>query len=403
MKKLLLPIMVLVVLTSQLGLNFASAQFMPDPPQKDQSYTINADGATFPYPIITKWITEYEKLYPNVQFNYQALGSGTGVKDFLSYKTDFGASDAPMSTTEKAKSGDSLQLPETIGADVISYNMPGIPSGMNITGEILADIYLGKITVWSDSKIQDINPGLTLPNQNITAIHRSDGSGTTYVFTDYLSKVSQDWSSLIGKGKSVSWPTGVGAPQNAGVANAIQQTPYSIGYVELAYVKQNNMTYANIQNSDGTKFLEPNADTISSAVNTLSDTLPQSDGDWSEISITNAQGGNSYPIASLTYFLVHKDFGAVPGMTEDKAKAVIHMINWMVTDGQQFSPSVYYVSLPESIQQKDSNALSTVTFNGTPLYNAQVIPEFGQTVSIILVITILSIIILSYKTKSLRY
>lgn len=403
MKYFLPLILVFVILLSQLAFDGASAISVPEPPQKDQSFQIKADGATFPYPMITKWTTEYEKLYPNVQFNYQALGSGAGVKDFLSYVTDFSASDAPLSTTEKARAVDSLQIPETIGADVVAYNLPSIHSGLNLTGDVLADIYLGKIANWSDSRIQNINPSITLPNQPITTVHRSDGSGTTFVFTDYLSRVSQDWFSFVGKGKSVSWPTGVGAPQNAGVANAIQQTPYSIGYVELAYAVQNNMTYAKIRNGADTAFIEPNTESISSAVEQLSDTLPASDGDWSQISIVNAMGDKSYPISSLTYFLIHKDFGTIPAMTKEKAKATIHVIYWMVTDGQQYAPSVNYVPLPDSLKQKNIEALSTITFNGEPLFNYQESPEFGQTASVVLVAVMLSIVILSYRTKLLRY
>jgi len=397
----ILLLVVIVLFLSEFVLD-ANAVSYPVPSQKDQSFTINADGATFPYPLIQKWITEYEKLYPNILFDYKALGSGIGVKDFLAYQTDFGASDAPLSNLEGIKAGDALQIPEAIGADVITYNLPGISSGLNFTGDTLAEIYLGKITTWSDKKIQNLNPGVALPDQPITAVHRSDGSGTTFVFTDYLSRVSQNWFSFIGKGKSVSWPTGVGAPQNAGVADAVKKTPYSIGYVELAYVLQNNMTYAKIQNSIGTAFIEPNDKSIANAAMELVGTLPSSDGDWSQVSIVNALGENSYPISSMTYLLLHQDFGKIPGMTKEKAIATLHLVNWIVTDGQQYSASLHYVPLPDAIKTKNLEGLATISYNGETL-NYSETPEFGHTTSLILVVSVISIMAFSYRTKLFRY
>lgn len=383
-------------------LSFLSADVraisVPEPPLANESFQINAAGATFPYPLIQKWVTEYENLYPNVQFNYQALGSGAGVKDLIGYEMDFDASDAPLSKTESSRAVDALHIPETIGAAVVAYNLPGIPSGMNLTGDVIANIYLGKISNWNDSRIQSLNPSFQLPNQPITVVHRSDGSGTTYVFTDYLSKVNPDWSALIGKGKSVSWPTGVGYPQNIGVAEAILKNQYSVGYVELAYVVQHNMTYANVQNGDGTAFIAPSEDSISNAVKESSGMLPSSNGDWSNISITNSPGNDSYPISSMTYLLVHQDLGKVPGMTKDKAQAIIHLIYWMVNDGQSYSSSLQYVPLPDSIREKDDAGLSTITYNGQILFNYQPVPEFGQIVPLMFVISIISVIVITYKT-----
>lgn len=370
--------------------------------QSGTQIQINAAGATFPYPLIQKWTTEYEKLYPNVQFNYQALGSGTGVKDFIGYQMDFDASDAPLSTEEVSEAGGAIQIPETIGADVVAYNIPGIQSGMNLTGDVVADIFMGKITNWSDAKIQSLNPGMQLPSQPITVVHRSDGSGTTFVFTDYLSKVSSNWSTFVGKGKSVSWPIGVGVPQNQGVADAIQKNQYSIGYVELAYVLQHNTTHAQIQNGDGTTFVDPSEQSISNAVMTISSNLPSSDGDWSKVSITNAPGNDSYPISSMTYLLVHKDLAKVPGMTQEKAEAIINLIHWMVNDGQKYSSSLQYVQLPANIIQKDDAGLSEVTFNGTSLSSYGTVPEFGQVTPIILAVSVVLIMSVMYRSR-LKY
>ncbi|MDE1769781.1 MAG: phosphate ABC transporter substrate-binding protein PstS [Thaumarchaeota archaeon] len=366
------------------------------------SIQINADGATFPYPIILKWADEYNKLHPNIQFNYQALGSGTGVKHFLDYQTDFGASDAPLSKTESVKAGDVLHIPETIGADVVAYNIPGIQTGMNLTGKIIADIYQGKITNWNDTSIQDINQGMKLPDQPITTVHRSDGSGTTFVFTDFLSRSSVDWNTFIGKGKTVSWPTGVGSPQNEGVANSVNQTPYSIGYIELAYALQRNMTYAHIMNAQGSSFVAPTMESIQSAASNGIPMLPSSDGDWSQVSIINSQGDNSYPISSMTYFLVHQNLEKVPGMTREKAKEVVNLINWIITDGQQFSPSLEYAPLPDGVKQKDIEGLAMIKYNGESLM-AETTPEFDQIVPIIFIISIIVIITITHNMKTSKY
>lgn len=394
-----LVVFLFVIILLSLSSIDVKAQSMPAPPAANEQFQINVAGATFPYPLIQKWVTKYEQLYPNVQFNYQALGSGTGVKDFIGDSMDFDASDAPLSKTEAAKAGDALHIPETIGAAVVAYNLPGIPSGLNLTGDVIANIYLGKINTWNDTRIQSLNPGFQLPAQPITTVHRSDGSGTTFVFTSYLSKVSPDWSTLIGNGKSVSWPTGVGYPQNIGVAEAILKNPYSIGYVELAYVLQHNMTAANIQNAEGTAFIAPSEDSISNAVAASSQTLPASNGNWSDVSIVNSPGNDSYPISSMTYLLVHQELGQIPGMTKDKALAIIHLIYWIVNDGQSYASSLQYVPLPANVQQKDDVGLSMITYNGQSLYNYQTVPEFGQVVPLIFAISIISIIAITHKTR----
>ena len=353
---------------------------------------LNAGGATFPFPLIDKWRVEYNKIHPDITLNYQSIGSGAGIKLFTTKSVDFAGSDAPLQTSEAAAAPGTLHIPETIGAVTVTYNLPGIDKGLKLTGPVIADIFSGKVTKWNDQKITDINPTLSLPNQDIIVAHRSDGSGTTFVFTSYLSAVSSDWKTNVGAGKSVPWPVGVGGSGNAGVASVVKSSSYSIGYVELAYVMQNNMSYAFIQNGDGTAFVEPTLDTIAADAAAASTNLPSPDGDWSKVSIVNEPGQNSYPIASFTYLLVYKDLGQVNGMTQDKAKAVIDFISWAVHDGQKYSSDLLYVPLPDNVVKLDEQALSQIQYNGGA------VPEFGTIASLILAIAIMSIIVVSAKT-----
>jgi phosphate ABC transporter phosphate-binding protein len=348
----------------------ASAAQGPEPPTSSKKFQINGAGATFPFPLIDKWRVEYNKLYSNVNLNYQSIGSGGGVQQHTGKTVDFGASDAPLTTKERDLAGGTLHIPEAIGSVVLAYYLPEVPkSGLKLTGEIVANIYLAKIKKWNDPKIQELNPDVKLPNRDIVVTRRSDGSGTTYVFTDYLSKVSSDWQTKVGAGKSVPWPTGVGAAGNEGVAWATRNTKYAIGYVELAYAYQNKMTYAYLQNADKTGFIEPNFDTVFEAAKTFSvDKLPRPDADWSKVSVVNAPGPNSYPIASFTYLLVYKDIEKVIS-DKDKAKALVHMIHWMVTDGQAFSKPLLYVPLSPAVQELDKQALGMITFNGEKLWS----------------------------------
>jgi phosphate transport system substrate-binding protein len=357
------------------------------------STSLNAAGATFPFPLIDKWRVEYAKLHPDIALNYQSIGSGAGIKLFTQKTVDFAASDAPLQTSDSVKVPGTLHIPETIGAVTISYNLPGIAKGLKLTGPIIADIFAGKITNWSDKKIADLNPELSLPHQDIVVAHRSDGSGTTFVFTSYLSAVSPEWKSGIGVGKSIQWPGGVGGQGNAGVANIVKTTPYSIGYVELAYVIQNGMAYAFVQNADGTNFVEPTLATISADASSASTSLPNPDGDWSKVSIVNQHGKDSYPISSFTYLLVFKDLSQVNGMTQDKAKAVTDFLNWAIHDGQRFSSDLLYVPLPDDVVKKDEQAISSITFTGVA------VPEFGSISSLILVVAISSIIVVSIKGR----
>ncbi|KAF6242154.1 phosphate ABC transporter substrate-binding protein PstS, partial [Nitrosopumilus sp. b1] len=286
---------------------------------------------------------EYNKEFSNINLNYQSIGSGGGIKQHIEKTVNFAASDAPMRESEKKLAEGTLHIPESIGGVVIAYNIPEIPEkGLKLTGEIISDIYLGKITKWNDPKIIEHNSDLNLPDEEIIPARRSDGSGTTFVFTDYLTKVSSEFDEIIGKGKSVPWPTGVGAAGNEGVAGIVRSTPYSIGYVELAYAFQTGMSYAFIQNGDGTSFIEPTLDSISAASSGVADNLPSPESDWSSVTLVNAPGADSYPIASFTYLLVYDELSKAT-TSKEQAQTVIHMIHWMITDGQNFSPTLLYV------------------------------------------------------------
>ena len=326
--------------------------------------TINGAGATFPFPLIDTWRTEYHKIRPEVNINYQSIGSGGGVKQFTEKTVDFGASDAPLSSTEMEKAPNAVHIPETIGSIVVSYNLPAVPEkGLRLTGPILADIFLGKIKRWNDPSIASLNPDLNLPNAEIIVVHRSDGSGTTFVWTEYLSKVSSEWRENIGVGKSVEWATGIGSPGNEGIANAIKGTPYTIGYVELSYALSTNMPYAFLQNSDG-NFVEPSFDSIRSAIAASASLLPRGEESWSEVSATNAAGKDSYPIASFSYLLAYKELTDNPSINRQKAQALVDFLSWAVTDGQQFADELGYVPLAEEVVKLNQETLRMFTYDG---------------------------------------
>ena len=326
--------------------------------------TINGAGATFPFPLIDTWRTEYHKIRPEVNINYQSIGSGGGVKQFTEKTVDFGASDAPLSSTETEKAPNAVHIPETMGSIVVSYNLPAVPEkGLRLTGPILADIFLGKIKRWNDPSIASLNPDLNLPNAEIIVVHRSDGSGTTFVWTEYLSKVSSEWRENIGVGKSVEWATGIGSPGNEGVANAIKGTPSTIGYVELSYALSTNMPYAFLQNSDG-NFVEPSFDSIRSAIAASASLLPRGEESWSEVSATNAAGKDSYPIASFSYLLAYKELTDNPSINRQKAQALVDFLSWAVTDGQQFADELGYVPLAEEVVKLNQETLRMFTYAG---------------------------------------
>ena len=355
----------LVAIIPPLNVN---AESMPDAPVPDSQFNLNAAGATFPFPLIDLWRVEYNKEYSNVNLNYQSIGSGGGVKQHIEKTVNFAASDKPMSESEREKAPETLHIPESIGGVVVAYNIPEVPNkGLKLTGEELADIYLGKITKWNDPKIVAHNPELNLPDNEIVVGHRSDGSGTTYVFTDYLVSVSPEWDEKIGKGKSVPWPVGLAAAGNEGVAGIVKSTEYSIGYIELAYAFQTGMSYASIQNGDGNAFIEPTLESISAASSGAASGLPAAEESWVPVSIVNAPGPDSYPIASFTYLLVYDDLKSVTKNIEE-AKAVIHLIHWMITDGQEFSSELLYVPLPDNVIEIGKKGLSQIKYDGTIIW-----------------------------------
>ncbi len=331
-----------------------------------QQVTINGAGATFPFPLIDTWRVEYQKVNPDVSLNYASIGSGGGIKQFTEKTVDFGATDAPLSSTEFQKAGNAVHIPETIGSVVISYNLPEVTTPLKLTGPVIADIFLGKITKWDDPKIKELNPDVTLPAEDIISAHRSDGSGTTFVFTDYLSKVSPEWNSTIGVGKSVQWPSGLGAPGNEGVAASIQGSPYSIGYVELAYALTTGMKFASIKKQEG-NFIAPSINSTMAAVNAAAPTLPEGSQPWNTVSITNAPGADSYPLSSFSYLLLYKELSTNPSINEQKANALVEFVEWAITDGQQFAEPLGYVPLPQSVIDINEQTLKSLTFNGNPV------------------------------------
>jgi phosphate transport system substrate-binding protein len=329
--------------------------------------TLNGAGATFPFPLIDTWRVEYQTVDPGTTINYQSIGSGGGVKQFTEKTVDFGASDAPLTPEEEALAPGALTIPETIGSVVAAYNVPGVPSGLQLTGPILADIFRGVITNWNDPQIAELNPDVTLPDAEIIVAHRSDGSGTTFVWTDYLSALSPEWDTEVGKGKSVQWPTGIGAPGNEGVANAIRGSENTIGYVELAYALTTGMPFAHIQNQEG-NFIMPSLESTEAAVSAAAGTLPAGDASWTNVTLVDAPGADSYPIASFSYLLIPRELADNPTMTQEKATALVNFIDWAVTDGQQFASELEYVPLPAEVGELNEETLGLVTFNGSPVF-----------------------------------
>lgn len=314
--------------------------------------TLNAAGATFPYPIYSKWFNEYRKLHPNVAINYQSIGSGGGIRQLSAGTVDFGASDMPLKDDLLQKLNLHItQFPTVLGAVVPSYNIPGVAATLKFTPAVLAGIYLGQITKWNAPEIRKNNPGVKLPAKDITVVHRSDGSGTTFVWTDYLSKVSPEWKSKVGSNTSVQWPVGLGGKGNEGVAGVVKQTPYSIGYVELIYALQNNMPSGLVRNSSG-NFIKASLETAKDAAAGAASEM-QNDV---RTSITDPPGKNAYPICSFTYLLI-------PDHIPDAAKrnAVKDFLHWMLNDGQSMVESLGYGQLPESIKQINEQHVSLIS------------------------------------------
>jgi len=307
---------------------------------------LNGAGATFPYPMYSKWFNEYHNLHSDLQINYQSIGSGGGIRQVTSGTVDFGASDGPMTDEQlQATKIKIVHIPTVMGAVVPAYNVPGVSSEIKFTPEALAGIFLGKIQNWNDAAIAKANPGVNFPNQSIIVVHRSDGSGTTYIFTDYLSKVSKDWASDVGKGPSPKWPVGLGGKGNEGVAGQIRQLPGSIGYIELIYALQNNIAFGSVKNADG-NFVKASLQGVTSAA--ASAKMP---ADF-RVSITNAPGKDAYPISSFTWLLI-----PTPAKDAKKGQIIADFLNWMVTDGQKMTSQLSYSPLPDSVAEKVKAAI----------------------------------------------
>jgi len=323
----------------------------------DAQMLMNGAGATFPYPIYSKWFDEYTKVDPEVRFNYQSIGSGGGIKQVTSRTVDFGATDGPMTDEQlKQAPGELLHIPTVLGAVVATYNLPGAPK-LKFTGDVLADIFLGKITKWNDAKITALNPGATLPDQPIVVVHRSDGSGTTYIWVDYLSKISPEWQQKVGKGTSVNWPVGLGGKGNEGVSGQVKGQPGALGYVELAYAVKNNLPVASIKNANG-KFVEPTIATTTAAAAGAAKSMP----DDFRVSLTNAPGDDAYPVASFTWLLVYKD-----QPNEAKGRALAKFLWWMSHDGQKYADDLLYAPLPAPVVKQIEGKVKQITYQGKPL------------------------------------
>ena len=346
MKKLSNPAIMLLsaalVLTSLVAFHSSASNAAPVP--SPDAIMLTGAGATFPYPIYSKWFSDYNKIHPDIQINYQSIGSGAGIRQLLSGTVDFGASDAPMNDEQLGQAKIKvLHFPTVLGAVVPTYNITGISQKLNFTGEVLTDIFLGKITKWNDPEIGQCNKGANLPAEDIVVVHRSDGSGTSYVWTDYLSKISTEWASKVGKNTSVNWPVGLGGKGNEGVAGLVKQTPGAIGYVELIYAVQNKLPYGHVRNAAGV-FIQADLAGVTAAAAGYAKTMPE---DF-RISITNAPGEAAYPICSFTYLLI-------PTKIEDaKKKNVIKdFLIWMLNDGQEDAEPLTYAPLPKEVVARE--------------------------------------------------
>jgi len=320
-----------------------------------QDTNLTGAGATFPYPMYSKWFDEYHNQHPNVKINYQSIGSGGGIKQIQAGTVDFGASDGPMTDEQIAQTpGKVLHIPTVLGADVPTYNIPGVTSELKFTPDVLADLFLGKITKWNDPRLAKANPGVKFPDEDIVIVHRSDGSGTTYIWTDYLSKVSSEWKDKVGKGTSVNWPVGLGGKGNEGVAGTVKQTEGSLGYVELIYAIQNKMPYGSVQNAAGT-FVKASLDSVTAAAGSVKD-MP----DDFRVSITNAPGKDAYPISSFTWLLVPAEWSDA-----GKEKVFVDFLNWMVDKGQTMTGQLSYAPLPKAVAQKVKARIKEIKVKGT--------------------------------------
>jgi len=316
-----------------------------------QAEQINGAGATFPYPIYSKWFSDYNKLHPDVEINYQSIGSGGGIRQLSNQTVFFGATDGPMTPDQmQGAPGRILHLPTVLGAVVPIYNIPGVDAPLKFSGTLLADIILGKVTKWNDPAIAGPNPGVKLPSTDITVAHRSDGSGTTYIFVDYLSKVSPEFKSKVGVATSVNWPVGVGGKGNEGVAGLVKQTPGSIGYVELIYAKQNNIDYGSVKNMEG-EYVAASLDSVTAAAAVAARQMPP---DF-RVSITNAPGKGVYPISSFTWLLFYENPKDKP-----KARTMVDFMKWALSDGQKAASDLGYAPLPSEVVALEMEALKKI-------------------------------------------
>ena len=312
---------------------------------------INGAGSTFAYPINSKWFDAYAKIDPSVQFNYQSIGSGGGISMLRNKSVDFGGTDAPLNDTQMAgMPGPVLHFPSVMGADVVAYNLPGVNQKLRFTGPVIADIFLGNIVKWSDPAIAKLNPGVKFPDESIVTVHRSDGSGTTFIFADYLSKVSPQWAKVVGKGTSLKWPVGLGGKGNEGVTGIIQQTPNSIGYNELTYSLANKITFAEIQNRAG-NYVDATLAGVTAAAAGAAANMP----DDFRVSITDAPGADSYPISSFTWLLVYKN-----QTDKERCAAMVKFLKWCLTDGQKYAAPLFYAPLPQAMIEKELQQINQI-------------------------------------------
>ncbi len=312
---------------------------------------INGAGATFPYPIYSKWFSEYNKLHPDIQINYQSIGSGGGIRQLTNQTVFFGATDGPMTPEQITAAGFRvLHLPTVLGADVPVYNLPEVSAELKFSGPLLADIFLGKVTKWNDPSIVKENAGVNLPSSEITVVHRSDGSGTTYIWVDYLSKVSPEWAKKVGVATAVNWPVGLGGKGNEGVAGLVKQTPGSIGYVELIYALQNKIAYGSVMNAAGS-YVRANLESVTAAAAATEGKMP---ADF-RVSITNAPGPTAYPITSFTWLLLQES-------AKDKARsqAMVDFVKWALTEGQKYAGELGYAPLPASVVKLEMEAIKRI-------------------------------------------
>jgi phosphate transport system substrate-binding protein len=322
------------------------------------SVNLQGAGATFPNPLYQKWLSEYGQRHPNVKIDYQSIGSGGGVKQLKEQTVDFGASDSPMKDEDlKSAPGEIVHIPTVLGAVVITYNLQGVNQPLRFSPDVLADIFLGKIKKWNDPRIAADNPGVSLPATDITVVHRSDSSGTSAVFTDYLSKISSEWKEKVGAGVSPSWPVGLGGKGNEGVTGQVKQTPNTIGYVELVYAVQNKLPVAQIKNAGG-NFITPSIDAVTAAASASAAIMPED----LRVSITNATGPQAYPISSYTYILVYKN-----QKDAGKGKALVEFLWWGIHDGEGFAKDLQYAPLPADIVKRAEAKINSVTANGAAL------------------------------------